>query len=123
MSTPTNAELLDNVVQLLCAAEALWPSGCCVLSLTTGQTAEQLQTELEVSFPMNGWDDLAQLPAILEYGRRRGVLQRYCDPDSGATLYFLFLDMVRLNPLNEQYRATCPVIYQLPTMPCFESVV
>ena len=121
MSTPTNAELLDNIVQVLCTAEAFWPSGCCVYNLAAGQTEAQLQVELQLSFPANGWDNLAQLEAILEYGRKRGVLKQYANPLTGQVQYFLLLEMVRLNPLNEIYRTTCPTILPLPPIPPLQS--
>jgi len=111
----TNDELLGNLVQVLCEARARWPRGGCGILYQNGQTQEALLATLIAQFPANGWDtNPTQLTDILAYGQRRGAIQFWDNPTTGVRTYFVRLDMVLLNPLNEQYRTVCPLIGRVP---------
>lgn len=118
MTTPTQADLLGEVIAVLCAAEAYWSGTCCILNLEAGLTQPVLQTALEVSYPDSGWDtNPNQLTTILTYGRKQGALWCYNNPESGISTYFARIDMARVNVSNEQYREVCPAILEQPTKP------
>lgn len=111
----TNDQLLSNVIQVLCEARALWPRAGCGVLFQNGQTLEALQTALEAQFPDNGWDtNPLQLTNILAYGLRRGALQYWDNATTGVRTYFVRLDMVLLNGLNDQFRDVCPLIGRVP---------
>lgn len=109
MATPT--QLLSEVIRVLCGGGAFWPSGDCVPTIETGQTDVDLLTMLIASFPGSMWD-MPTLTAILEAGRKCGALVAWSNPTSGQLLYFVRLEMARLNPKNEVFRADCPQIYE-----------
>lgn len=111
----TTDQLLGNVIQVLCEARALWPRAGCGVLFQNGQTQAQLQTALEAQFPANGWDtNPTQLATVLAYGIKRGALQFWDNATSGVRTYFVRLDMVLLNGLNDQYREVCPLIGRVP---------
>ena len=109
MATPT--QLLSEVIQVLCGGRALWPSGNCVPTTETGQTDVNLLTMLIASFPGTLWD-MPTLTTILAMGRKCGALLAWPNPTTGQTLYFVRLEMARLNPTNEVFRSDCPQIYE-----------
>lgn len=106
----TTTQLLSEIIQVLCGADALWPSGACVPNLAAGPSDAALLTMLAASFPGTGWD-APTLAAALATGVRRGAVQAWANPTTGQTQYYVRLEMARLNPKNEAFRADCPRIY------------
>lgn len=109
MTTPT--QLLSEVIQVLCGGDALWPSGGCVPDTSVGVADVDLLTMLTASFPGTAWD-APTLATTLATGRKCGALQAWANPTSGQLLYFVKLEMARLNCANEVFRPDCPAIYQ-----------
>lgn len=109
MATPT--QLLSEVIQVLCGGAALWPSGDCVPDTAVGVAEADLLTMLTASFPGTAWD-APTLATTLATGRKCGALKAWPNPTTGQTLYFVRLEMARLNCANEVFRPDCPAIYQ-----------
>lgn len=108
----TQDELVGDVLTVLCAAGAYWAS--CSTN-PNGVNETTLLTQLQSQFPNDGWTQ-TQLEEILEYGARRGSLTacRTVDP----VTWYARQDMVRRNPLNEQYREVCSnILQQRPAEP------
>lgn len=105
----TQNELLGEVLTILCQLSAYWTS--CV-TVDAGVTEATLLTQLIATFPQTNWTQLL-LDEILEFGARRGALTS-CNSVDPITWYAR-RDMVRVNPVNEQYRVVCSEIYEQQT--------
>lgn len=115
MSTPTDYDLLGNIVAELCAVFALYPKGGCNALVDRGLTEAELLPLLQANYPANGWD-ATQLANILEFGRRRGALVQWTQMD--PPVFLISLEMARVNPRTLPYRdAGCSFIYDLTSPP------
>lgn len=115
MSTPTDYDLLGNIVAELCAATALYPKGGCNALLDNGLTEAALLPLLQTNYPANGWD-ATQLADILALGRRRGAIIQCTQVD--PPVYLISLEMARVNPRTLVFRDDgCTFIYGLTSPP------
>jgi len=111
--TESQSQLLGQIIEVLCECNALMSGGNCVRNPDLGKTQPQLLLLLQTSFPSSNWTNDLSI-SILSKGTKCGALKKWNNPSTGQDLFFINLSMVKLNPINEQYRSNCSAIYVLP---------
>lgn len=108
-TSTTTRRLNSEIITILNGNNAAWGKICGPNG--SGMTFEDLLSALDAGYPLTGWTS-ELLASTLAGGLSSGLYKMY--PNG---VYYLYTNMVQVNPINSYYQQFSSLICGLPTAP------